>query len=231
VHVAPRFGADGGGGATYVVGGSVVSLDKTKRFEQQMIGEQFGRGKLGRDKRKREEQEAEAELQRLLEKEGSGASMGAKYLRAAAKSAREKEKALGKGKGKAAASDDEDDVLDSRKRPFSVEAVRRIGFNPTVRGSSANIGESAEEAQRRVRFRVTSLHALTYQINAIMELQHHKPKLGRMPGVKVRSGVVAPKATVTALSTPTLRQPPAAFLETLHPSSDMIDLESSGDEL
>lgn len=113
-----------------------------------MIGEKFGRGKLGREKRKREEQEAEHELQKLLEQDSGCSSMGAKYLREARRSAKEKERA-DKGKGKIL---EEPEGLDDRKRPFSVEAVRRIGFNPTVKGSAANVGESAEAARKRVSF-------------------------------------------------------------------------------
>jgi minichromosome maintenance protein 10 len=147
VHVVPQPGSDGGGGATYIVGGNVVSTDKAKRFEQEMIAEKFGRGKQGREKRKREEQEAERELQKLLEQDSGGSSMGAKYLREAQRSAKGKERAAS-GQGKAS---EEPETADDRKRPFSIEAVRRIGFNPTVKGSAANVGESADAARKRVR--------------------------------------------------------------------------------
>ncbi|WVW78986.1 hypothetical protein I302_100949 [Kwoniella bestiolae CBS 10118] len=145
-QAAPRGPENGGGGATYVVGGGVINTGSVSRGGLKGFGEEYLSEKLGSrsksEKRKRhlEEKQAERALQGLLDREGRGGSTGAKYLAVLDKEKR----STGDGKKKKTGKDDEDEV--ERKRPFGAEAIKRIGFDPTSRSGNRD----SEDVQRRL---------------------------------------------------------------------------------
>ncbi|OCF40221.1 hypothetical protein I317_05978 [Kwoniella heveanensis CBS 569] len=144
---APKGIDNGGGGATYVVGGGVVNTGSLSRggligFGNEFLSEKLGRNRAGKRKRQLEEQEAERALEQLLERDGGlgGGSTGGKYLAILGKE-KAKEVAGGSaGKTVMPASQIE------RKRPFSASAIKRIGFDPTARSGARD----GEDAQRRL---------------------------------------------------------------------------------
>ena len=121
-----------GEGATYVVGGKAIHMrsdGEVKTFGDEHLSEKLGRGRAGKKKRKMEEREAEEALSRLLEKDGGNGTTGAKYL---AKLGKKFAPALN-GRQSNGSSEAEGVLELDRKRPFGVNAVRRIGFDPTAK--------------------------------------------------------------------------------------------------
>ncbi|WWC58986.1 uncharacterized protein I303_101532 [Kwoniella dejecticola CBS 10117] len=131
-QAAPRGQDNGGGGATYVVGGGVINTGSVSRgglkgYGEEHLSEKLGRNRAEKRKRQMEERHAERALQDLLAREGQSGSTGAKYL-----SILEKDR-LRLQSNKKAKKKDDDDVLLEKKRPFGAEAIKRIGFDPTSR--------------------------------------------------------------------------------------------------
>ncbi|WVR04258.1 hypothetical protein IAU60_001258 [Kwoniella sp. DSM 27419] len=146
---APRGVDNGGGGATYVIGGGVINTGAASRGGLKGFGNEFLSEKLGRDrsdkrKRQMEEKEAEAVLAKLLARDGGlngGGSTGGRYL---ATLERDKDKG-DRAKGSAGSKEGPEGQPD-RKRPFSAAAIKRIGYDPTARAARAD----GEDAQRRL---------------------------------------------------------------------------------
>ena len=154
-HAAPRRD-DGGGGATYVVAGATVNTRSDgglRHFGDEHLAEKLGRRRAERTKRKRDDKIAEATLSRLLEHDGNTGSTGAKYLAAVDKGD------MGKKKKKTQASEKEceGEEEERRKRPFSAEAVKRIGFDPTSR--HVHEGEDKGKRVSASRYRLKSSNA------------------------------------------------------------------------
>lgn len=151
-QAAPKALENGGGGATYIVGGKSVNTrgEGSRGFGEEHIGEKFGRGRAGKRKRAVEAAETEKALSALLQKDGAGGSTGGKYLALLRKS-NPAISAIGQGKGKekqstAGRMEEEDGESEERKRPFSAGAIKRIGFDPTAKRGERN----DEETARRV---------------------------------------------------------------------------------
>ncbi|WVQ68779.1 uncharacterized protein L199_006988 [Kwoniella botswanensis] len=147
-QAAPRGIENGGGGATYVVGGGVINTGSVSRGGLKGFGEEYLSEKLGSrsksEKRKRhlEEKMAEKALQGLLDREGRGGSTGAKYL-----AVLDKDKESKKKKQKKVGKEDNGGEEIERKRPFGAEAIKKIGFDPTSR---SGVGRDGEDIQRRL---------------------------------------------------------------------------------
>ncbi|WWD21887.1 hypothetical protein CI109_106375 [Kwoniella shandongensis] len=146
-QAAPRGVDNGGGGATYVIGGGVINtgaarLGGLKGFGNEFLSEKLGRNRAGKRKRQLEEKEAEKALERLLESDTG--STGGKYLnvleRERVKEAKLKQKESG---GEAVVSSQE---REEKKRPFNALAIRRIGFDPTARTGQRD----GEDLQKRL---------------------------------------------------------------------------------
>ncbi len=108
------------GGQMYMVGGRVISDKNSGGFSQEFVGEKIGREKDRAMKRKREQANSEAALNRLLDGGGAEDSAGGRYLKAARK---------------AQNGDKESGDLPNApplSKPFSNEAINRIGFNPST---------------------------------------------------------------------------------------------------
>jgi minichromosome maintenance protein 10 len=154
---APRGIDNGGGGATYVVNGRIVSTGKAgvNVLGNEYLSEKLGRGIATKKKRQLEAAETERALSALLQNDTgfAGGSTGGKYLAVlrkqnAALGADGKGKGKDKGEGTGAA-----DLASSvetereRKRVFDADAIKRIGFDPTARRGQRN----EEETKKRVR--------------------------------------------------------------------------------
>ncbi|KAK4686314.1 minichromosome maintenance protein 10, partial [Tremellales sp. Uapishka_1] len=162
---APRAVENGGGGATYIVGGGVVRTGILGGHE--FLSEKLGRRRGEKRKRQMEEKETEESLKRLLERDGKLGSTGAQYLMALAKR---------KGKGKEREIPGATEQEPERRRPFNAEAIKRIGYDPTHRAGNS----SAEEVARKLQ-----------SISSLKDQLGRKVQLGRPPGQKTRS-VFAP---------------------------------------
>lgn len=124
--VAPRTHENGGGGATYIIGGGgVVNTGRTdgglRGLGDEHLGEKLGRRRAEKRKKRDEEKETEEALKRLMARDGAAQSTGGKYL------AQIGVEVGGKGKKPKAG-----DEVDDRKRAFSAQAIKRIGFDPTL---------------------------------------------------------------------------------------------------
>ncbi|WVQ97510.1 hypothetical protein IAU59_004624 [Kwoniella sp. CBS 9459] len=146
-QTAPKGLDNGGGGATYVVGGGVVNTGSVSRgglngFGDEFLSEKLGRNRAGKRKRQLEEKEAEQALERLLERDGGlgGGSTGGKYL-AAVEKERVKESSSKSGAKPTASSSQIE-----RKRPFPASAIKKLGFDPTARSGPRD----GEDVQRRL---------------------------------------------------------------------------------
>ncbi|WVQ75339.1 hypothetical protein IAR50_004957 [Cryptococcus sp. DSM 104548] len=145
----PRGREDGGGGATYVVGGGVIHTGGALGDEN--VTEKLGRGRAGRLRRKEEQKQAERDLEKLFEREkaiGGGGTTGGQYLNV-----------IKRYDGKMKEKDDKDEKKEEeeeKKRVFSAEAIKRIGFDP-----SARVGQlTKEEDQQRIQS-ITTLEGLS----------------------------------------------------------------------
>jgi minichromosome maintenance protein 10 len=179
----PRNGARpapaDGGGATYIVGTGIAhtGLQPPGSAGGAFLSERMGRGQAAKRKRQ-EAKEAEAALAKILEHGGDN-SVGAKYLSSLGV-------ALGKDKDK-----DPKEGEPERKRVFTAEAIKRIGYDPS--------GRRNEDPSKRVsgRERVSSNEYLTDQnatIAALMAPSTRPVQLGRPLGPKKLSNVVTPAA-------------------------------------
>ncbi|WRT65218.1 uncharacterized protein IL334_002161 [Kwoniella shivajii] len=153
-QAAPKGAENGGGGATYVVGGGVVNTGSVSRgglkgFGQEYLSEKLGRSRAEKRKRQLEDKEAEKALERLLEREGQSGSTGAKYL-SVIEQEREKsdKKKISISKNGKSEKNRDNVGIDEmeRKRPFGAEAIKRIGFDPTSRAGNRD----SEDVQRRL---------------------------------------------------------------------------------
>lgn len=124
--VVPRSQENGGGGATYIIGGGgVVNTNRTdgglRGLGDEHLGEKLGRRRAEKRKKRDEEKETEEALKRLMSRDGAAQSTGGKYLTQIGVD-------VGGKKAKKASGEDGDD----RKRAFSAQAIKRIGFDPTL---------------------------------------------------------------------------------------------------
>jgi hypothetical protein len=88
-------------------------------------------------KRRDEEKEAEEMLGKLLES-GGRASTGGKYLAAIG---RDRDKTNSKSKGNSKGKEEVEEEEEERKRPFSVGAIKKIGFDPTSKVGDRDAGD------------------------------------------------------------------------------------------
>ncbi|WWC67476.1 uncharacterized protein I206_101384 [Kwoniella pini CBS 10737] len=140
-QAAPRGMENGGGGATYVVGGGVVNTGSVSRgglkgYGEEHLSEKLGRNRAEKRKRQLEDRQAERALQNLLAREGQSGSTGAKYL-----SILDKDKVKAKKVKKL-----EGEIDLEKKRPFGADAIKKIGFDPTSRSRIRD----DEDVQRRL---------------------------------------------------------------------------------
>jgi minichromosome maintenance protein 10 len=105
-----------GGGATYIISGRVISN------RPEYVNEKLGRSRAERQKRKREEEAGEAVLDKLLSRDG-GRTVGAIAI----------EKAREARKGNTGPSKEAAGTKDVRKAAYPAEALKRIGFDPTLK--------------------------------------------------------------------------------------------------
>lgn len=138
--VPPRGLDNGGGGATYVIGGGIVNTHRTegslRGLGDEHLSEKLGRRRAEKRKKKDEERETEEALKRLMQRDGAAQSTGGRYL------AQIGVDVGGKGKKGAQAEEEEK----SRKRAFSAQAIKRIGFDPTSQFG----GHRSEDKSKRV---------------------------------------------------------------------------------
>lgn len=138
---------NGGGGATYVVGGQTVSTrDGFRGAGDEHLSEKLGRNRAGKRKRAVEAVETEKALSALLAKDTGvgGSSTGGKYLAILRKANGELDKKGKNGRGRNGAGEGEGLVEEDRKRPFSAGAIKRIGFDPTARRGTRDEAETAK---------------------------------------------------------------------------------------
>lgn len=137
-QAAPRIMDNGGGGATYVIGGGIVRTSTDSPIIKG-FGEIHG-GRGGKRKRRMEEKELEEGLKRLLERDGKGGSgsVGAQYLMEIERAKKAKNAKDGKT-GEVALLEH---AGSEKKRPFAAHTVRRMGFDPTNK-TGMPIGEDA----------------------------------------------------------------------------------------
>jgi minichromosome maintenance protein 10 len=139
--VAPRSQENGGGGATYIIGGGgIVNTNRTdgglRGLGDEHLGEKLGRRRAEKRKKRDEERETEEALKRLMARDGAAQSTGGKYLT---------QIGVEVGGKKAKKGGDEGD---GRKRAFSAQAIKRIGFDPTLPVG----GRGPEDRGKRVSF-------------------------------------------------------------------------------
>jgi hypothetical protein len=122
---APRGQDNGGGGATYVIGGNILNTRTEgglRHHGDEHLGEKIGRRGAEKRKKKDEDRAAEESLKRLLGREGIQHSTGGKYLAQLGVE-------VGKGKGKGERETEEKDEV---SRAFSAKRIKAIGFDPTI---------------------------------------------------------------------------------------------------
>ena len=124
--MAPRTHENGGGGATYIIGGGgVVNTNRTdgglRGLGDEHLGEKLGRRRAEKRKKRDEEKQTEEALKRLMARDGAAQSTGGKYLAQIGVEVGGKKAKKGNG-----------DEVDDRKRAFSAQAIKRIGFDPTL---------------------------------------------------------------------------------------------------
>jgi len=122
---APRGQDNGGGGATYVIGGNILNTRTEgglRHHGDEHLGEKIGRRGAEKRKKKDEDRAAEESLKRLLGREGIQHSTGGKYLAQLGVD-------VGKGKGK---GDKKGEEKEEVSRAFSAKRIKAIGFDPTI---------------------------------------------------------------------------------------------------
>jgi len=134
---APRGPDNGGGGATYVIGGNILNTRTEgglRHHGDEHLGEKIGRRGAEKRKRKDEDREAEEALKRLLTRDGAAQSTGGKYLAQ-----------LGVEVGKGNKKGEEEEVT---KRAFSAKHIKDIGFDPTLGTGQRRSGDKAKRVRR-----------------------------------------------------------------------------------
>jgi minichromosome maintenance protein 10 len=122
---APRGADNGGGGATYVIGGNILNTRTEgglRHHGDEHLGEKIGRRGAEKRKKRDEDRAAEESLKRLLGREGIQHSTGGKYLAQLGVD-------VGKGKGKGEKKGEEKEEV---SRAFSAKRIKAIGFDPTI---------------------------------------------------------------------------------------------------
>ena len=122
---APRGQDNGGGGATYVIGGNILNTRTEgglRHHGDEHLGEKIGRRGAAKRKKRDEDRAAEESLRRLLGREGIQHSTGGKYLAQLGVE-------VGKGKSK---GDKKGDEKEETSRAFSAKRIKAIGFDPTI---------------------------------------------------------------------------------------------------
>lgn len=163
-QVAPR-NDNGGGGATYLVAGKTVQTGRSEgalnNFGEENLGERLGRNRSAKDKRKRENKETEKVLKRLMSGgQGSSGDKNMKALRSKIKATEEEKKkekekedqgdkgSTSKGKRKARPEKEEEEESkeeEDRKRPFTSESIKRIGYDPTALARAVGLGKDEKK--------------------------------------------------------------------------------------
>jgi hypothetical protein len=148
---APRGQDNGGGGATYVIGGNILNTRTEgglRHHGDEHLGEKIGRRGAEKRKKKDEDRAAEESLKRLLGREGIQHSTGGKYLAQLGVN-------VGKGKGKGEKEGEEKDEV---SRAFSAKRIKAIGFDPTI-----GVGQRRpnDKAKRVSPLTSNSRHTLT----------------------------------------------------------------------
>lgn len=102
------------------------------------MDEKLGRRRAEKRKKRDEERETEEALKRLMERDGAAQSTGGKYLAQLGVDVGGKKKSTKKGEKEP-----------EEKRAFSAQAIKRIGFDPTVQiGGKAAV---PRDRDKRVR--------------------------------------------------------------------------------
>jgi len=148
---APRGQDNGGGGATYVIGGNILNTRTEgglRHHGDEHLGEKIGRRGAEKRKKKDEDRAAEESLKRLLGREGIQHSTGGKYLAQLGVD-------VGKGKGKDGKKVEEAEEI---SRAFSAKRIKAIGFDPTI-----GVGQRRpnDKAKRVSSLTSDSKHTLT----------------------------------------------------------------------
>jgi minichromosome maintenance protein 10 len=196
-QVAPR-GDNGGGGATYLVAGKTVQTGRSEgalnNFGDENLGERLGRGRVSKDKRKRENKETEKVLKRLMSV-GQGSS-GYKNMKAvqAQNKATEKEKETADQADRRSSSkrkareEKEKEEEEDRKRPFTSESIKKIGYDPTALARAVGLGK---DEKKRKDEAIASLKNTeeAYKFNPKLKVQSVNVKApdGYVPGTDKRN--------------------------------------------
>lgn len=141
---APRGHDNGGGGATYVIGGNILNTRTEgglRSHGDEHLGEKIGRRGAEKRKKKDEDRAAEESLKRLLGREGIQHSRGGKYLAQLGV-----EVGKGKDKGKKKGEEEKEEV----SRAFSAKRIKAIGFDPTIGVGQRRPDDRAKRVSLRV---------------------------------------------------------------------------------
>lgn len=134
-----------GGEQTYIVGGVAISEHKAKNYTD-FADEMAKREKNDHRARKKEATAREFELGSLLASD-LGNTTGAKYLEAL----HHEQMANNDAAGLKKLAEEKGLLEEVKPRPFSAQAIRLLGCDPTLAGSpSGLVVESGEEGRKRV---------------------------------------------------------------------------------
>jgi minichromosome maintenance protein 10 len=206
---------NGGGGATYVVGGNVLNTRTEgglRHHGDEYLGEKIGRRGAEKRKRKADEREAEESLKRLLDRDGAAQSTGGRYL---AQMGVEIGKDGSKGKGNGKKGEEEDEIV---KRAFSAKQIKNIGFDPTL-----GIGQRRPEDKARRVSRSSSV-----LVNIITDGQAEAIEMLRRPdkAAKLAKPAGMGFSSVKAPAVPTKMKTVLPAAKPLRDDDeDMIDLD------
>jgi hypothetical protein len=216
---APRGQDNGGGGATYVVGGGIVNTSRNgglRNLGDEHLGEKIGRRRAEKMKKRDEDRDAEEALKRLLSRDGASQSTGGKYLaRLGVEVGNDKKGKKGKG------GDVEDDDEEAGTRTFSAEQVRNIGFDPTLGVGQRRPEDKAKRVSHDSRGITQCMRIWLMWQSEILELLKRSDKVAKLgkPAGFGHSSVRAPPKVVQSASIPSLAAPKPIDDE------DMIDLD------
>lgn len=203
---APR-GPDGE--STYVIGGLVAS-SSSQPAAMTFVNEKMGRDSQERAKRKDQKREEKA-LMHLLEQRGGvsdtgsiGGGFGGREALDAVRRAREASQRSSKLSAKAggnanrqnAPADGSTDGGEPKKKSYSAEMVKKMGFNPLTNSYSGRQMRKKAETSALTKvyllFDIVLHFLLTEFKLADLSNTNRDIRLGPPPGAKKRSGVVAP---------------------------------------
>ena len=151
-QAAPRGADNGGGGVTYVVGGGVIRSGGgrdggLKGWGDEHLSEKLGRNRAEKRKKRMSERDAEEALNKLV---GRKEGVGGQYLAAAARHREKQDEANGlsarKAKRKSQVEEEEEEEM--TKKAFSVESIKKIGFDPTNSSSTPRFSGSEEKKRK-----------------------------------------------------------------------------------